>query len=377
MTHLHQTLLQNLSSRDCLRALKPQTGLDFSSNDYLGLAQHDGIRQSLIAALAAGIPLGSGGSRLLRGNHPAHEELEAFAASFFGAEACLYMATGFMGNLSLLSALPQRGDHILLDGLIHASSKEGARSSLATSSKFTHNDPSACEEALIRARKKGAKQVWIAVETVYSMDGDRAPLSALLEIADRHEAMIIADEAHATGVHGPDGKGLAAEFEGRDNLIVLHTCGKALGQGGALVTCTRTLRDYLVNAARSFVYTTAPPPLNALAVQEALIRVRDEPWRRERLLQQIAASHSLFRTSLPAEGPEAGTQIIPLILGEERKASQIASSLQKQGFDIRSIRTPTVPKGSARLRLSVTLNVSAADLEALAAAFFQALEDYR
>lgn len=363
MTNPFQARLEALALEGKRRELIPIEGIDFSSNDYLGLAHHDGIRQALMEALATGVALGAGGSRLLRGNHPEHETLESFAADFFGSEGALYMATGYLANVALFTTFPERGDVIVMDELIHASAKEGIHASPAKRAKFTHNDASACEDAIKRARANGAKNVWIAVESVYSMDGDVAPLDDLTAIADRHGAYLIVDEAHATGVHGPDGKGFSAQYEGRDNLIALHTCGKALGQAGALVTLPTQMKDYIVNAARSFIYTTAPTPLSAVAVKAALEVVRDEPERRERLMDLVNHARSLF--------PNApGTaQIVPLMVGDDSAAFKLAKHLQAQGFDIRAIRTPTVPEGTARLRLSVTLNATKDDLNALATAY--------
>ena len=363
--------LETLSRRDRRRRLVPATGVDFSSNDYLGLARHDGIRRSLIAALDGGLALGAGGSRLLRGNHPAHENLEAFAAEFFGAESALFMAAGYLANLSVFTALPQRGDAIVTDERIHASTKEGIHASAAKHAKFAHNDANACEDAIKRARANGAKQVWIAAESVYSMDGDVAPLADLMNIAERLDAFLIVDEAHATGVHGPGGRGLSARFEGRGNLIAVHTCGKALGQAGALVTLPATLKDYMINCARSFIYTTAPPPLAALAVERALEIVRDEPERIEALLGQVDYARSKLAAAF---GPVPGsTQILPLIVGEDARAVGLARYLRERGFDVRAIRPPTVAEGTARLRVSVTLNAGRDDIDGLAAALAEAV----
>ncbi len=363
MTNPFQHRLDARSRLEQRRELIPIEGIDFSSNDYLGLAHHDGIRQVLMEALATGVALGSGGSRLLRGNHPEHEDLESFAADFFGSKGALYMATGYLANVALFTTLPERGDVIVMDELIHASAKEGIHASPVKRAKFAHNDAGACEDAIERARANGAKDVWIAVESVYSMDGDVAPLDDVMAIADRHGAYLIVDEAHATGVHGPDGKGLSAQYEGRDNLIALHTCGKALGQAGALVTLPAQMKDYIVNAARSFIYTTAPTPLSAIAVKAALKVVRDEPQRRERLMDLVNHARSLF-PSAPGTA-----QIVPLMVGDDGAAFKLAKHLQAQGFDIRAIRTPTVPEGTARLRLSVTLNATEDNLNALARAY--------
>jgi len=354
--------LRSLSELNKHRTLIPAGGIDFSSNDYLGLATHTGIRQHLIAALDGGLALGSGGSRLLRGNHPQHEKLESYAADFFGAEAALFMATGYMANLAVFTTLPARSDAIVFDAYIHASAKEGIHASKAKHIKFAHNDATACEDAVKRARANGAEQIWIAVESVYSMDGDISPLADLMDIANRYDAYLIVDEAHATGVHGPDGRGLSAVFEGQDNLIAVHTCGKALGQAGALVSLSSVLKDYLINAARSFIYTTAPTPLSAVAVQAALEVVKNEPQRRFDLLALIDYARTVF-----PDAPGA-TQILPLMIGEDGAAFTLAERLQAQGFDIRAIRTPTVPKNTARLRLSITLNATRDDIDALAKA---------
>lgn len=364
----HNTL-EALSQRDRRRQLIAANGVDFSSNDYLGLAKHDGIRQSMIRALEGGLDLGAGGSRLLRGNHPLHVQLEAFAANFFGAEAALFMATGYLANLSLFSTLPKRGDVIIFDERIHASAKEGIHASSAKHAKFTHNDATACEDAIKRLQGKG--RVWIAVESVYSMDGDVAPLAELMDVAARFDAFLIVDEAHATGVHGPDGRGLSTQFEGHPNLIAMHTCGKALGQAGALVTLPQVLKDYMINCARSFIYTTAPPPLTALAVQCALQVVRDEPPLRTRLLDQVDYARDKLTAAF---GSVPGTtQILPLIVGEDGRALDLAQRLQSRGFDVRAIRAPTVVEGSARLRVAITLNVDNADIDALASALTEVL----
>ncbi|MCR4379176.1 MAG: 8-amino-7-oxononanoate synthase, partial [Rhodospirillales bacterium] len=365
--------LDSLSRLDRYRRIIVAKGVDFSSNDYLGLAHHDGIRQSLIDALNGGMDLGAGGSRLLRGNHPAHESLESFAVDFFGAEAALFMATGYLANLSLFATLAQRGDVIVCDERIHASAKEGIHASNAKHAKFAHNDAGACEDAVKHARKQGAKQVWIAVESVYSMDGDMAPLHDIMAIAERHDAFVIVDEAHATGVHGPGGRGLSTAFEGRANLIAMHTCGKALGQAGALVTLPGVLKEYLINCARAFIYTTAPPPLTALAVERALHVVQNEPDRREKLFGQIEYARAKLAAVF---GPLPGsTQILPLIVGEDTRAVALAQALQTQGFDVRAIRAPTVAEGTARLRISITLNASREDIDALSRALAHVLAE--
>jgi 8-amino-7-oxononanoate synthase len=186
------------------------------------------------------------------------------------------------------------------------------------------------------------------------MDGDRAPLAALADIAERHDGFLVVDEAHATGVLGPGGRGLAAGLEGRENVLTLHTCGKALGVSGALLAAPRTLTDYLVNRAHAFIYSTAPSPLMAAGVREALRMVEDEPERRIALQQLVSFAGDELKSRLGVQ--PSGSQIQPVIIGGNAQAVRIADCLQDQGFDIRAIRPPTVPDGTARLRLSITLN---------------------
>ncbi|MER9236989.1 8-amino-7-oxononanoate synthase [Mesorhizobium sp. M0622] len=368
----YDATLQGLARKDRLRTLSPRAGLDFSSNDYLGLATSRRLGDAVAAAIARGTPVGATGSRLLRGNAPEHEALETDAAAFFGANRALFFGSGYLANFALLTALPQKGDLLILDELAHASMHEGAQAGRAQFVLVTHSDVNAVEDAITHWRAGGGMgRVWIAVESLYSMDGDRAPMESLIALADRHEAFIVVDEAHATGVWGPDGRGLAAAFEGRDNIVVLHTCGKALGASGALVTGPRTLCDYLVNRCRPFIYATAPSPLMAAAAREALAILSDEPLRRVRLHEQVAfAGRQLAERCgvIPS-----GSQIQPFIIGDVRRTIVVAAALQARGFDIRGIRPPTVPEGTSRLRISLTLNVDEADISAMVEALAEVL----
>jgi 8-amino-7-oxononanoate synthase len=358
------TALQALKDDDRLRGLKPRTGIDFVSNDYLALASAPRMRKAVAAALEAGTPIGSGGSRLLRGNCEEHERLEAEAARFFGAETALFFGGGYVANFALLTTLPQRGDLLVLDALVHASVHEGARAGRAELCESVHNDPQSVEERIRDWRAKGGMgRVWILVESLYSMDGDFAPLEQLVEIADRYNAFVVVDEAHATGVYGQQGRGLTAPYEGRENLIVVHTCGKALGAVGAIVTLTRVLRDFMVNRCRPFIFATAPSPLMAVAVQEALSILQQEPERQQRLANLVAFTHR----ALAARGGHSPSrsQIVPYIVGDNARTMALASALQARGFDIRGVRPPTVPAGTARLRISLTLNVREDDVQAM------------
>jgi len=348
--------LRALDERGRYRRLHGRTGIDFTSNDYLGLAESDELRQAATEAIARGVPLGAGGSRLLRGNHVEHEALEAEAASHFGAESALYFGAGYTANHAIFSTLPQRGDIVLHDELVHASVHEGLRHCRAPHESIPHNDLDAYAERLARWRKAGGRgRPWIAVESVYSMDGDSPALADLVAIAGRFDAVLVVDEAHATGVLGPDGRGLTAPFEGRDNLITLHTCGKALGTSGGFVLGPKVVRDFLVNRARPFIFATAPSPLIA-AVTRTALRISREPARRERLAHLVAfAAHELkARCGIEA----TPSHILPIIVGADAKAVAVASTLQAHGFDVRAIRPPTVPEGTARLRIALTANLS-------------------
>ncbi len=370
----HERALEALSRRGRHRTLATAAGFDFASNDYLGLASSQELRDAALAALERGVPVGAGGSRLLRGNHREHEALEAEAAAFFGAESALYFGGGFMANVAIFSTLPQRGDLIVHDALIHASVHDGMRASKAQRAEARHNDPQAFEDAIGDWRAAGgAGTPWIAVESLYSMDGDRAPLAELMAIADRHDGMLAIDEAHATGVFGPDGRGLGAELEGRENVVTLHTCGKALGVIGALILAPATLREFLINRCRPFIYATAPSPLDAALVRAALLICRFDAARRDKLKALVAAAGRRLEAACGLTA--SGSQIQPIIVGSDARATQLAAAMQGRGFDIRAVRPPTVPEGTARVRISLTLNVDEACVESMIAALSSELRD--
>lgn len=365
--------LRGLAARGRLRALKARAGIDFTSNDYLGLAESEELNRAAAAAVARGVPVGSGGSRLLRGNHPEHEALEAEAAAYFGAETALYFGGGFVANQAIFSTLPQRGDLVVHDELIHASVHEGLRRGRAEFVGVAHNDIDAFEAAIVRWRAAGGKgRPWLAVESLYSMDGDSPDLGGLFAVADRHDAMLVIDEAHATGVLGPNGRGLAARFEGCQNVVTLHTCGKALGTVGGFILAPRVLRDFLVNRCRPFIFATAPSPLIAAITRAAIELSRTNPERRERLARLVAFAGREIRHRCGLEA--SGSHIVPVVIGADQAAVAVAASLQRRGFDIRAIRPPTVPEGTARLRIALTANIT----EAIVADLFAALaEDMR
>ena len=283
---------------------------------------------------------------MLRGHRQAHAELEAFAPHYFNSPRSLFFANGYQANFALVTALVKRDDTIVFDALCHASMRDG---NLRRAQRFVKN--SAQRSRRLRARAQGAARsrdrFLVLVKSVYSMDGDMAPVRELLVLAEKYDAMLIVDEAHGTGVCGASGRGATEELSDRgfshDRLIVLHTCGKALGVAGALVCASEPIIDYLINTARPFVYSTAPMPLQAVLVQRALELVQEEPERR----QELAALKAHVAKCLP--GVSVLSQIVPIIIGGDDAAVALASALQAEGFDIRAIRPPTVPEGTARL----------------------------
>lgn len=369
----HQRALAALARRGRLRGLASRSGIDFTSNDYLGLAASPELANAAREAIDSGVPLGAGGSRLLRGNHDQHEALEAEAAAFFGAEAALYFGGGFAANAALFATLPSRADLVVHDSLIHASAWDGMAQTKAACVSAGHNNVQAFSDAIVAWRAAGGTgRVWIAVESLYSMDGDAAPLAELAALANRHDAMLLIDEAHATGVLGPGGRGLGRMLEGCENVVSLHTCGKALGATGALVTGSKSIRDFLINRARGFIYATAPSPVMAAVVRRALRVVQEQPELRAALARRVAFGTGELRRVCGCVA--SGSQIMPVIVGSDARAVAIATSMQVAGFDVRAIRPPTVPEGTARLRVTLTLNVGEAEIAAMIAVLGKALQ---
>jgi 8-amino-7-oxononanoate synthase len=373
MPSRYELALEALERRGRLRALSGRGGLDFTSNDYLGLADSAELKDAITQALARGVPVGAGGSRLLRGNHPEHEMLEAEAATFFGAESALYFGSGFAANAALIATLPQRGDLLLYDELVHASTRDGLAGTRAIHRAFIHNDVMDIEDALRAFRADHAQaRCFVAVESLYSMDGDLAPLGDIAALAARYDATLLIDEAHATGVLGPQGRGLSALLEGAPHVITLHTCGKALGVSGGLLLMPDLLRRFMINRCKPFIYATAPSPLIASAVRTALRLCAGADDRRAALQAHIA---QLARHLAHLGLPSTGTAIQPVILGADRRATAMSDALAKDGFDVRAIRPPTVPEGSARLRITLSSRLDALEVDALGAALARHMQD--
>lgn len=335
------------------------------SNDYLGLAGHPAVRAAAAeAALRWGA--GAGASRLVSGNLALHDRLEADLAAFKGTEACLLFGSGYLANTGVIAALAGRDDVILSDARNHASIVDGCRLARAETVVYDHADLDALAAALARA---GGRRPLIVTDAVFSMDGDLAPLEGIAELARRHGARILVDEAHATGVLGPGGRGLVAELGlEREVDVVVGTLGKALGSYGAFATCTRQMAAYLLNRARTAIFSTALPPPAAGAALEALRLVREEPA----LLARLHANARTLRDALAAQGLQvpgapSTVPIVPIVVGDPQAAMALCEAALAGGVFAQAIRPPTVPPGTSRLRLVATAAHEPAELRAAAA----------
>jgi len=323
-----------------------------ASNDYLGLSQHPQLI-SCGARAAEQWGAGSGSARLISGSSALFDTLEKRLADFKQTQAALVFSTGYMANIGLLSALAEKDDIIFSDELNHASIIDGCRLSRAKVSVYPHLDTGTLE-AQLRQSGRYRRRI-IVTDALFSMDGDIAPLPRLLELARSHDAVLIVDDAHGTGVLGPKGRGTVAHFglEDCDRLVLMGTLGKALGCFGAFVAGSRVLIDYLVNRARSFIFTTAMPPSNVAVALAALDLIEQEPTLRERLQENTDFMHRELG-SLGFDLGNSQTQIIPIMAGEASTSVAMAADLMEQGIFLQAIRPPTVPKDAARLRLTVT-----------------------
>jgi 8-amino-7-oxononanoate synthase len=335
------------------------------SNNYLGLANHPALADAAARA-ARTYGVGAGASRLISGSLPIHTELETRLATSKHAEAALLFPSGYHANIGAITALVGRGDAIFSDALNHASIIDGCRLSGATVHVYPHRDVDALAHALAASR---ARHRLIVTDSIFSMDGDAAPLADICALAERHDAMTMVDEAHGTGVFGPTGGGLVEALGLYDRITVqMGTLGKALGCAGAFVAGRRELIDLLVNRARSFIYTTALAPPIVGAALAALDLVAHEPERRARLLRMSAD----LRARLTALGLDAGDgdgPIIPVIVGESDAAMGWSRELLERGVFVQAIRPPTVPAGTARLRVTLMATFDDGDLAHAANAF--------
>jgi 8-amino-7-oxononanoate synthase len=333
--------------------------INFSSNDYLGLANDPRLKEATMAAIGE-FGVGAGASRLISGTQSPHLRLEQALAKWKGTEAALCFSSGYAAALGTVPALVTKNDVVLLDKLCHASLIDGAKLSGAVLRVFPHNHVGKLESHLEWARRgHPGKRILIVTESVFSMDGDCAPLRELVELKKRFGALLMVDEAHAVGVIGANGRGLAAEENLNEDVDVqMGTLSKALGASGGYICGSRNLIEWLINRARSFIYSTAPPPgivAAALAAVDFLSSPEGEE-RRVLLWERINSmrDHLSLVTSHVLPDENSGSAIFPWIVGEEQAALDLASELQNEGFLVPAIRYPTVAKGAARLRITVT-----------------------
>jgi 8-amino-7-oxononanoate synthase len=328
------------------------------SNNYLGLADHPRVREAAAEA-AMRYGAGSGASRLISGNMTIHRRLEEQLASFKGAETTLLFGSGYLANSGVVSALAGEGDVVFSDALNHASIIDGCRLSRAETFVYDHCDTDHLEWGLRQAQGRGSL---IVTDGVFSMDGDIAPLERIVELGQRYDARVMVDEAHGTGAIGPDGRGaVAAAGLENDVDVIVGTLGKALGSYGAYVCCDSQMAKYLINTARTLIFSTALPPPAVAAAMAALELLREQPRRVEKLQRNAA----VLREALAGEGlpvPDHPTQIVPVIVGDAEDAMRASDRALEKGIFAQAIRPPTVPEGSSRLRLAVMASHTRSEL---------------
>lgn len=373
-TDLHRRIeehLAGLESEGLRRHLSPPRGIDLSSNDYLGLASHPLLKQCMSEAVLRD-GCGSTGSRLLRGDREAFTNAEHHFAKFKQTPRALYFSSGYLANLAVLTTFPEPGDVVFSDERNHASLIDGVRLSRARRVVFPHNNV----EALARMMDGETGQKFVITESLFSMDGDTAPLKQYAALCRAHRAALIVDEAHAVGVYGARGSGLIEESAIDDDVFLsINSAGKALGLCGAFVSGSHAAIEYMIQRARPFIFSTAPPPAVATALIASIDLIQSEPQRRERLKQNV----HFLRGELQQTGielPAHISHVIPVLIGDNNTALVIAHGLQSEGFDVRAIRPPTVPRGTARLRLSVNATLDQSTLQRFAASLSAAIQPH-
>jgi 8-amino-7-oxononanoate synthase len=368
-----QARLEELRASDLLRTMRPPIGVDLSSNDYLKLSVHPRVTTAFAAGVSAQ-GCGSTGSRLLRGERTVFSDVECRFAGFKQTERSLYFSSGYLANLAVLTTLPDQGDVVFSDALNHASLIDGVRLGKADRVVFPHNDVAALARLLESTPAAGSR--FIVVESLFSMDGDEAPLAEYARLCRATGALLIVDEAHAVGVFGEQGTGLIEQSGvASDVLVSINPAGKALGVGGAFVAGPAWMIEYLVQRARPFVFSTAPPPAMAHALVASLEVIAGEPERRARLRAHSAHLRSRLRAAGVTSVAPGDSHILPIHIGGNDVALRVASALQMEGFDVRAIRPPTVPVGTSRLRVSVNIGVNTSMLDRFANLLVFALEE--
>jgi 8-amino-7-oxononanoate synthase len=364
---LHRKLREIGSAQGPIVDVVGKRLVNFSSNDYLGLANDPRLREAAVAAISE-FGVGAGASRLISGTQSPHMRLESALAKWKGTQAALCFSSGYAAAVGTVPALVTKSDIVLLDKLSHASLIDGAKLSGAVLRVFPHNHLGKLESQLEWARRERPEgRVLIITESVFSMDGDRAPLRELVELKKRFRALLLLDEAHAIGVIGPNGRGLAAEENVSDDVDVqMGTLSKALGVSGGYICGSRSLIDWLINRARSFIFSTAPPPALAAAACAALdfLSSTEGEARRQLLWRKI----DMLKLPPPLTGPNTNNRssaIFPWMVGDEQAAMDLSHALIDEGFLVAAVRYPTVAKGAARLRITVTAAHEDAQIEAL------------
>ena len=364
--------LDGLRTLDRFRSFRLPSGHDFTSNDYLGYANG----RLATPSHSDRPPLARSGtaSRLLRGHHEVWDEVETRLAAWHGAESALVMTSGYAANEGLIATVCEPGDWVAYDELSHACIADGLRLAKCRRHSYRHNDLAALEACLSAEAAKAVpgRSRFVVTESVFSMDGDRAPLAAIAGLCERYGAHLIVDEAHSTGCYGDAGSGCVDQAEIRSKVLAsVHTGGKALGVTGAYVASSRLLRDYLINKCRQLIFTTALPAECGRWWLEMLPKVAADRAGRDRL----HANNARFRAALAAAGVAAlGSEyVVPVVLGDDGPAVAAARAIQAAGFDVRAIRPPSVAPGTARLRISVHADHPPELLDALAAAVVSAV----
>jgi 8-amino-7-oxononanoate synthase len=347
-----------------------KTLIDFSSNDYLGLADHPALIEGAKKAMEKW-GTGARASRLMSGDLEIHHRLESAIAALKGKEAGLLFGSGYLANTGIIPALCGSDDVIYSDRLNHASIVDGVLLSRARFYRFRHNDLNHLED-LLKSHRSRYRRALIVVESLYSMDGDLAPVPELLELRGRYAAMLMIDEAHATGVFGVKGEGVISQTGADAVDVILGTFGKALGGYGAFVAVSNQMRQFLLNRARTFIFSTALPPAVIGANLAAVKLLDEEPERRSLVCELASELRRALKDDLGLNTPSE-SQIVPVIVGDSRSALNLAGSLRDAGFFVKAIRPPTVPEGKARIRLSVTANHSAGDVRRLLEALSRGL----
>ena len=364
--------IERIKEENLYRRRRLREGLlDFCSNDYLGLRDNPSVIEASVEALRE-YGLGSGASQLVSGYTHHHRELEERLAGFKGTPSCLVFGSGYLANLGVIPALAGEGDLLLSDSLNHASIIDGCRLSKAEVSVYPHRDYRYLRR-LLEGRRKNYRRVLIITDAVFSMEGDVADVEELYELCERYDCLLYLDEAHSTGTLG-EGRGILREtgLPWREFVVLMGTLSKALGSYGAFVCGSRELIDFLINRARSAIFSTSLPPSVCAGAKRALELVEENPQMVEELRNMSRRLHSEL-VALGLDVPFHDTPIIPIIVGDEQRALEVSRRLLQEGILLQAIRYPTVPKGEARLRLTVSLRYTEGDIERLLKSLAQAL----